>query len=108
MRTLKEIIHTHTMWGPAENRIGFLTLGLCGEVGELANLVKKDWRGDEGDRRRKIEDEIADAGAYLLMICDLLGLDLEELIKRKAEEVEQRPQWQEYLKQRDSSNVQDG
>lgn len=48
----------------------FLALALCGEVGELANLVKKDWRGDVIDGLiEKIEDEVGDIYAYLELFC---------------------------------------
>jgi hypothetical protein len=42
----------------------FLALGLCGEVGELANMIKKRWR-DGVDLTEEIRDEIADIRVYL-------------------------------------------
>lgn len=55
--------------GSPEDR-RFLALALCGEVGELANLVKKDWRGDDiPDLLTKIEDEAGDVEAYLRLLC---------------------------------------
>ena len=53
-------------------------LALCGETGELANLVKKIERGDhtvEQDFAR-LEDEVADVFIYLMCITGLLGIDL--------------------------------
>lgn len=58
-------IRAHLHWGPllGEDKIRFMALALCGEAGELANIVKKDWRGDPGDRRAKLVEELADVGA---------------------------------------------
>lgn len=76
------------------DRFRFLVLALCGEAGELANLVKKDWRGDDGDRTAAIIEELADIGNYAFMIARHLGVDLETEMVKKLEEVERRPTWQ--------------
>lgn len=48
----------------------FLALALAGEVGELANLIKKQWRGDNDPAfLDKLEDEIGDIEAYLRLLC---------------------------------------
>lgn len=54
-------IKAHAQWSPVDKQeqVRFMALALCGEVGELANLVKKDWRGDSGDRRDQIKEELA-------------------------------------------------
>lgn len=59
---LQEAIAAHAKWGPlaGADRVRFLALALCGEVGELANLIKKDWRADVGSRREAIKEELAD------------------------------------------------
>lgn len=43
--------------------VRFLTLALAGEVGELCNLIKKNWR-DGTDVKAEIRDEIADIYVY--------------------------------------------
>ena len=74
----------------------FLVLALCGEAGELANLVKKDWRGDDGQAQRDADiiEELADIGNYAFMIARHLGVDLEIEMLRKLSAVERRPTWQ--------------
>ncbi|MDB5388266.1 MAG: hypothetical protein JWM11_3912 [Planctomycetaceae bacterium] len=67
----------------------FLALAICGEAGELANLVKKTWRGDDIDEKR-IRDEIADIRIYLEHICRHLGIDLDDACEQKLEEVAAR------------------
>jgi NTP pyrophosphatase (non-canonical NTP hydrolase) len=67
----------------------FLTLAICGEAGELANLVKKMWRGDEVDPEH-IRDEIADIRIYLEHISRHLDIDLDKACERKLDEVHKR------------------
>jgi|SRR5215471_4717395 len=56
----------------------FLALALCGEAGELANLIKKQWRGDSIDEAR-IAEEIGDVHAYLELLACAYGLDLDRI-----------------------------
>lgn len=57
-------------------------LALCGEVGELANIVKKIDRGSLNPRdaqvQYKLMMETTDVFVYLLNIAGLLGIDLEK------------------------------
>lgn len=69
--------------------LNFLTLAICGEAGELANLVKKLWRGDDVDRDL-IRDEIADIRIYLEHLSRHLDLDLDKVCERKLDEVHER------------------
>jgi NTP pyrophosphatase (non-canonical NTP hydrolase) len=69
--------------------LNFLALALCGEAGELANLVKKIWRGDEIDRDQ-IRDEIADVRIYLEHLSRHLDFDLDRACERKLDEVHER------------------
>ena len=54
----------------------FYALGLAGEVGEVANLVKKVMRGDDMSTLEGIGTELADCFTYLLLLADELGVDL--------------------------------
>ncbi len=97
---LEKHILLHMRWPKfitQEEQLRFLILALCGEVGELANLVKKDWRGDEGKEERFIElkKELADVGNYYYFICKLLKINHEQIMLDKLLEVEQRPAWKE-------------
>ena len=67
----------------------FLALAICGEAGELANLFKKEWRGDEINTA-KIADEMADVRIYLEHLADELGIDLDAACMKKAFIVEAR------------------
>ena len=56
----------------------FLALALCGEVGELANMIKKRWR-DGVDLTAEIRDEIADIRIYLELLAKCFGIEGEKL-----------------------------
>lgn len=67
----------------------FLALALCGEAGELANMIKKRWR-DDADLSEEIRDEIADIRVYLELIAKCFGIEgekLDERVKSKLEKV---------------------
>ena len=67
----------------------FLALAICGEAGELANLVKKMWRGDDVGSSQ-IRDEIADLRIYLEHLCRHLQIDLDSACDQKLDEVADR------------------
>ena len=78
--------------GDAESDLRFLTLGLCGEAGELANFVKKRWRdGTALDRATGLlhldecRKECADVLAYTMMVAQRLGMSPADLIDTVAE-----------------------
>jgi NTP pyrophosphatase (non-canonical NTP hydrolase) len=64
----------------------FLTLALCGEVGELANMVKKRWR-DGVDLTEEIRDELADIRVYLELLAHQFDISGELLDQRVAEKL---------------------
>ncbi len=69
--------------------VRFLALAICGEAGELANLIKKMWRGD-GIKAGEIRDEIADIQIYLRHLATHLGIDIDAACHSKLLVVEKR------------------
>jgi NTP pyrophosphatase (non-canonical NTP hydrolase) len=70
----------------------FLALALCGEAGELANIVKKRWR-DGVDMTAEAREEIADIRVYLALIAKCFGLDeqgINDEVARKLRKVAER------------------
>jgi NTP pyrophosphatase (non-canonical NTP hydrolase) len=59
----------------------FLALALCGEAGELANMIKKRWR-DRADFSEEIRDEIADFRMYLELLAKCFDIEGEKLDQR--------------------------
>jgi NTP pyrophosphatase (non-canonical NTP hydrolase) len=70
------------------NALAFLVIALCGEAGELANIVKKVARGTAKlvDQTGNIRSECADVLIYLLKLSDHLSIDLEEAFLDKLEQ----------------------
>lgn len=68
-----------------------LILALCGEAGELAELVQ--WTRDdevetylqEPTNAQNLRSELADVFSYLLRIADVCGVDLEQALLDKIE-----------------------
>jgi NTP pyrophosphatase (non-canonical NTP hydrolase) len=69
--------------------VQFLALAICGEAGELANWIKKQWR-DGTDHSEEIRDEIADIRVYLELLAKKFGIEGDKLyqrVERKFERV---------------------
>lgn len=67
----------------------FLALALCGEAGELANMIKKRWR-DGADLSEEIKDELADIRVYLELLANQFGIEgpkLDERVQQKLQKV---------------------
>lgn len=74
---------------------GYLTIGLVGEAGELANKIKKIFRDDGGkvtqERKEAIRQELGDCLWYLsqlatdfdMKLSDVADANLKKLLSRK-------------------------
>lgn len=78
------------------DNIEYPTLGLCGEAGEIANIVKKIQRDDHGiisiSRRKELYGELGDVLWYLAAICNELGVTLEDVARQNIAKLEGRKQ----------------
>ena len=70
------------------------TLGLAGEAGEVANIVKKIQRDHGGvindDVRVRLMDELGDVLWYISACADELGLTLDEIAAYNVEKLAKR------------------
>ena len=70
------------------------TLGLAGEAGEVANIVKKIQRDHGGEItdeiRAKLKDELGDVLWYISACADELGLTLAEIAEFNVEKLAKR------------------
>lgn len=67
---------------PKKAELEYLTLGLTGEAGEIANKVKKILRGDkEFDEvaKKDLAAELGDVLWYLAVLADALGVNLSQV-----------------------------
>jgi NTP pyrophosphatase (non-canonical NTP hydrolase) len=70
------------------------TLGLAGEAGEVANIVKKIQRDNNGvitdEVRAKLKDELGDVLWYISACADELGLSLSEIASYNVNKLAKR------------------
>ena len=65
----------------------FFALELTGEAGELANLIKKVWKGADVPQAQ-IADEAADVLIALMNFCNSQGVDLGAAVREKLNRIE--------------------
>lgn len=70
------------------------TLGLAGEAGEVANIVKKIQRDNDGviteEVRAKLKDELGDVLWYISACSDELGLTLSDVAAYNVDKLARR------------------
>lgn len=65
-------------------------LGLCGEAGEVADIVKKaTFQGHELDKERVCE-ELGDVLWYVALAAEAMGTTVEELMRQNIEKLRKR------------------
>jgi len=90
------IIHEVIMKGKAHYGVEdkrFLALALAGEVGELLNLIKKEWRTESGFKlpydaetfKKECRMELADIRMYLELLARCFDADLDKACEEKNE-----------------------
>ena len=65
-------------------------MGLCGEAGEVIDLVKKHLsQGHELDKQ-KIAEELGDVAWYLAETAKAIGYDLDEILQMNIDKLKKR------------------
>ena len=77
--TYDEVIAAIRERYPLSLNRNYISLAMCGEVGELANKVKKAWGGYEAVPLDEIKLELADVANYVHHMMLNLGMSEEEL-----------------------------
>lgn len=74
--------------------LSYVTLGLTGEAGEIANKVKKILRDKGGnvtsDDRTELSKELGDVLWYLTRLADEIGYPLEDIAQRNVDKLRSR------------------
>lgn len=65
-------------------------LGLCGESGEVADIIKKHVAQGHPFDRGKIINEAGDIMWYLSLLCDALGITMEQVAVLNIEKLRKR------------------
>lgn len=73
----------------ARERLLVQTLALCGEAGELANVLKKHCYGHPYDQEG-VTDELGDLLWYVAEVASANGYSLEEVARRNLEKLKNR------------------
>ena len=76
---------------PKDRAIEYLTVGLTGEAGEIANKAKKLIRdGDTPDKRAEMTKELGDVCWYLAVLAEELGMNLGKIMEDNVEKLADR------------------
>jgi len=77
-----------------DESLTYPALGLCGEAGEVAELVKKALRDEGGalsaERRDRLAQELGDVLWYLAQLTTEAGLDLDAIATANLEKLASR------------------
>jgi len=65
-------------------------LGLCGEAGEVADIIKKDLAGAKQIDIEHLKEELGDVLWYLAEACDCFNLDLKDIAKANIVKLKKR------------------
>lgn len=76
--------------GQGERRVMVAALGLAGEAGEFANLVKKMTAHGHSFDPQALKDELGDVLWYLAEAATASGLDLNEIAQENVEKLLKR------------------
>lgn len=75
---------------PAPTWLANGIFGLCGEVGECADIVKKHLFQGHALDEEKLKDELGDVCWYLALCCSAVGLTLEEVMQHNVDKLKAR------------------
>jgi NTP pyrophosphatase (non-canonical NTP hydrolase) len=95
VRYIEQCSSDSERWFPGtRDDLPFMVLALAGEVGELANIVKKIERGTLSKKdaavRRELAMEATDVFIYLMNVFKLLGVDPGKAYEQKRSINERR------------------
>lgn len=78
----------------AEYQLMYLTIGIAGETGEIAEKVKKILRNDDGviseEMREALKHEVGDVLWYLSQFSRLLGFSVSEAAEANLKKIADR------------------
>lgn len=87
----KEVMRTaDTAYLTRFDRLTNGALGLCGEAGEVADIIKKAlFQGHEIDEEH-IAEELGDCAWYIVYTADAIGMTLDEILEKNKVKLRNR------------------
>ncbi len=87
----KLAMRTNKDMGNKERQLEYAILSLCGEAGEMANLLKKKaYHNKPNIGHQEFKEELSDVLWYVACICDALNVNLSEIAEVNIEKLEKR------------------
>lgn len=74
----------------AQVMISWNVLGLAGEAGEVADLIKKQIYHQHGLDREALKKELGDVLWYVAALCSNVGLSLDDVMRANIEKLKAR------------------
>lgn len=65
-------------------------VGIAGEAGEVLDMIKKVWVYGKPLDQNKLIEELGDIAYYYFYLLDLIGCDIETVIKQNMEKLSKR------------------
>lgn len=75
---------------PREQDLAIMTLGLCGEAGEVSEPIKKQIRGSKPVDVYALSLELGDVVHYACAIADYFGINMEDVLTNNVAKIEAR------------------
>lgn len=89
----KAAVVTKKKWETKDLELADCGLGLTGEAGEVADMIKKHLSGTkpfDADRLEKLKYELGDVMWYIAALCDGIGFDMGEIARMNIEKLRKR------------------
>lgn len=86
----KEVLRTLNQELTPREQIINMALGLTGESGEVADLVKKAYFQGHSLDKEKLINELGDICWYLTNMCNCIGVELEDVFQLNIDKLNKR------------------
>lgn len=89
----KAAVVTKKKWDDKQFELAYCGLGLTGEAGEVADMLKKHLSGTkplDADRLEKLKYELGDVMWYVAALCDGLGFNMGEIAQMNIDKLRKR------------------
>ena len=89
----KLCVVTKKPWAAQEGELADCGLGIAGEAGEVADIIKKHLSGSkplDAEGLRDLQYELGDVMWYIASLCDCLGFDMSKVAELNIAKLRKR------------------